>query len=288
MIGFEHLQVIESISELGSFRKASESLHKAQSAISYSVKLVEEYYEIKIFNRETYRPELTEDGKLILMKIKELLKQANDFDNYAKEIKGEVELELRIGVTALYPLEKITCLLHQFKKEFPQTNIHLNIEVLSGEKMLLNKQIDIALIENVTQVDKIEYVEFDSVKMPLLVARNHPVVKIKKVREKNLLKYPQIILKSTYENPHNFGVLADSLKWYVTDTSSKKTLIMEGLGWGRLPEHMVEKELVDGDLIRIDNDEKVMAKINVAKLKSKSLGPVAKRFWEYYVNLILS
>ena len=59
MIALEHLHVIDVIHQEGSFRKASEKLFKARSAVSYSVKQVEDYYQIQIFDRDTYRPELT-------------------------------------------------------------------------------------------------------------------------------------------------------------------------------------------------------------------------------------
>ncbi len=83
-------------------------------------------------------------------------------------------------------------------------------------------------------------------------------------------------------------MVEESLKWYVTDTLSKKTLIMEGLGLGRLPIHMVEKEIQDGSLVVIKHDKKHIAKVNVAKLKKKALGPIGKRFWEYFENLAVS
>ena len=64
MINLEHLQVIETICREGSFQKASEKLFKARSAVSYSVKQVESHYDIQIFNRATYRPELTPEGSV--------------------------------------------------------------------------------------------------------------------------------------------------------------------------------------------------------------------------------
>jgi len=40
--------------------------------------------------------------------------------------------------------------------------------------------------------------------------------------------------------------------WTVTDMHTKKNLIKSGLGWGRLPKYLIEKELADGSLIRLD------------------------------------
>ena len=78
MIALEHLHVIDVIHQEGSFRKASEKLFKARSAVSYSVKQVEDYYQIQIFDRDTYRPELTRDGKILIQKIQQLIEAANE------------------------------------------------------------------------------------------------------------------------------------------------------------------------------------------------------------------
>ncbi len=91
------------------------------------------------------------------------------------------------------PLEKITCLLHQLKKEFSETDIHLNVEVLSGERIITEGLIDIALIKKVSQVERIDYSEIGSISMPVLISKNHPVCKLTKVTEKDLINYPQLI-----------------------------------------------------------------------------------------------
>ena len=108
MIALEHLHVINVIHQEGSFRKASERLFKARSAVSYSVKQVEEYYQIEIFTRNTYRPELTRNGKILVNKIQHLLNEANDFDTFARQMNSEVETELRISFSAIFPMDKVT------------------------------------------------------------------------------------------------------------------------------------------------------------------------------------
>jgi len=282
MVNLEHLQVIDTICAVGSFQKASEKLHKVRSAVSYSVKQVESYYDIQIFNRETYRPELTADGKLLIVQIRHLLNQASEFETFINEMKGENETELRLGVSANFPLDKITRLLTELKQKFEGTTIHLEIEVASGERMLLDEKVDIAIYGSPSRNKAIDYKLIDTMNVPLVISKDLPLVDINRVSEAELAAHPQVIIKSTDSKSPDTDILDEALKWYVTDLHTKKTLITQGLGWGRLPQHLVDKEIEKNELISLDTLGKLELPIYVTKLKNKSLGPVALKIWNYF------
>ena len=61
----DQLLVLESIIRTGSFAAAAKELHRVPSAISYSIKTLEEGLEIKIFDRSRQRAVLTTEGKRI-------------------------------------------------------------------------------------------------------------------------------------------------------------------------------------------------------------------------------
>lgn len=283
MVNLEHLQVINTICAEGSFKKASEKLHKVRSAISYSVKQVEAHYDVQIFNRKTYRPELTKEGQILIVQIRRLLKQATEFDIFVNEMKGDNETELRLGVTNIFPLDKITQLLLDLKKDYPSTTIHLDIEVASGERMLLNEQVDIAIYGTLSKDKAVDYKLIDTINMPLLISKKLLLKNTRNISESDLAIYPQVIVKSTDRKAPDIGIVDDALKWYVTDLYAKKTLIAAGLGWGRLPQHVVETELKNNDLICLDTLGELNLPIFITKLKNKALGPVALKIWNHFL-----
>lgn len=283
MTNFEHLLVIDTICKEGSFQKASEKLYKVRSAISYSVKQVEAHYDMQIFNRDTYRPELTADGKLLIVQIRRLLKQAHEFETYIKQMKGENETELRLGVGSLFPINKITDLLIELKNEFPNTTIHLETEVASGERVLLDEKVDIAIYGSPTRNKVVDYKLIDNISVPMVISSQLPLKDIRNVSESDLMVYPQVIMKSSDRLSPDTGIIDDALKWYVTDLTTKKALIMAGLGWGRIPLHLVTQELQNKKLISLNNLGDFNVPIYVAKLKNKTLGPVALKIWNYFV-----
>ncbi|MGF1750151.1 MULTISPECIES: LysR family transcriptional regulator [Vibrio] len=282
MTNLEQLQVIETICDEGSFQKASEKLYKVRSAISYAVKQMESHYGVQIFTRDTYRPELTAEGKVLIVQIRRLLQHASDFETFVIEMKGDIETELRLGVSSLFPIDKITGLLLDLKKKFPKTTIHLDIEVASGERRLVDKNVDIAIYGSLSRHSSVDYLRIDTITIPLVISKTLVPSLSKPLFENDLLQYPQVIMKSSDQQSPDTGVLDETIKWYVTDLATKKALIESGLGWGRMPLHLVHEEIQSGQLLVLDIYDELNLPIYVAKLKSKPQGPVAKAIWRYF------
>lgn len=62
----DQLYVIDTILKTGSFTAASKELHRAQSAVSHTVKTIEEEWGVDLFDRTSYRAKLTRTGEAIL------------------------------------------------------------------------------------------------------------------------------------------------------------------------------------------------------------------------------
>ncbi len=62
--------------------------------------------------------------------------------------------------------------------------------------------------------------------------------------------YVQVVVSGTgvgdYEQSRD--MLAGGQKWNVSDFNTKKSVIKAGLGWGGMPEHLIEPELKTGEL----------------------------------------
>ena len=284
MIPLEHLNVINVIHQEGSFRKASERLFKARSAVSYSVKQVEEYYQVEIFSRETYRPKLTRNGEILINKIQHLLNEANDFDMFARQMNNEVETELRISISAIFPMEKVTSLLSHLKQEFPKTIIHLNIETASGERMLLDDLVDIGIYGGVEQDLRVQYTCIDECRLPVYISDSFPLASKEVIDLSDLISYPQVVVKSSYKTSPDTGIVKEGLQWFVSDHNVKKMLICNGLGWGRLATHQVESEIAANKLLKLSSQKEMTIPIYVAKLKNKALGPVGMAVWNFFTE----
>ena len=219
---------------------------------------------------------------MLLVKIRQLLRHAGEFDAYVGELKGESETELRLGVTSAFPLSRITDLLTTLKRDFPHTTIHLNIEVASGERMLLNDEVDLGIYGTLGRHGHIDYQRIDTLDIPLVISSTLPLADQQQVTEADLADYPQVILTSSDRQSPDTGILDDALKWYVSDQQAKIALIKAGLGWGRLPHHLVADEIAGNELICLDTLGPMTLPIYIARQKHKVMGPVAHRIWRHF------
>jgi DNA-binding transcriptional LysR family regulator len=71
-----------------------------------------------------------------------------------------------------------------------------------------------------------------------------------------LARYIQLVLtdRTDLSKGKQFGVLSPRI-WRLADLGAKHEFLRAGLGWGGMPLHMVERELADGTLVRIEPED---------------------------------
>lgn len=135
------------IIDCGTLSGAARKLHIAQSALSGQIRALEESYGAVLFLRTNRRLELTETGRLLYEKAKNI---AALEDAARREIEAHEAGScgtVRIGMTQAYPDVQMTELLLRFQKENPL--IHYEFyEVNSGEviELLRNGIVEIGIV----------------------------------------------------------------------------------------------------------------------------------------------
>ena len=282
-ISIEQIRCLNEVAAQGSVHSASLKLNKAKSAINYSINKLEEQLSFKVLDRSSYRTKLTHKGLLFLEKAKPLLKESTALTESAKQIASGVETKVTMSATALYPTEKLNTVMSNVLKKFESTEFIFHKEILSGEKMLREGLVDIAIFENLNNTLDFDYKPIGSVDLKLVVSSEHELLTYDSISEEDLMKFPQIVQRSTIPDDYSVGVKENALKWTVSDLASKKELIIAGLGWGRLPSHEIESELNNGSLSHLENlkqDHRV--DICICKHKDKDVGAVTQYIWDSF------
>lgn len=279
----DQIQVLQSILETGSFRAASQKLNRAQSAVSYAIRSLEDELGFSLFDRSGYRPRLTSEGSGFFKKAEELLGDYQSLQKTVEYLKRGYEPVIRLAVSAHWPLPSVISGLRKLSSQFPQTEIKLISEVLSGEELLVAEQVDIALSQvfqnrsglNVRKV-------MDVIQVPVCDP-SHPLAKLKgKASREDLLKYRQVILRSTIEDSKKSAAILNPLNTITVDNFlNKKELLMGGLGWGYMPEHLVRGEIKKKELL-ITHNESQKIPLSVAIRQGQKLGPCTQLLWDYF------
>ncbi len=285
----EQLKMLIKVAELGSLKAASETLFKTQSAISQGIKQLETQLGLQLFSRQGYRLILTNNGRQIYQHALKLLNEAEQLKQLASFLTVGNEATVTIAIEASYDLKRILPVLEMTLNEFPLTQIILRQEYINGAiEAVQSEQADLALttIDNLAlqsgkyEANKLYQGSLCNVAAPKFLKRHPRLTLVTELKDEY-----QIVVQDSGQSSQgiSYSVQAGQRCWYVNDFSTKKTLIMSGIGWGRLPDFMIKDELQSNTLVAInldDFDTSITLKYQAIKLKSRLLGPVANKLWQ--------
>ncbi|EKD37795.1 MAG: Transcriptional regulator, LysR family, partial [uncultured bacterium] len=92
------LKSFVKIADTGNLRKAAETLHISQSALSSQIKFLETRLDLKLFVRSAKGMELTECGRALYPHALAVLSSAEIFTTKARELTGRTERRIKIGI----------------------------------------------------------------------------------------------------------------------------------------------------------------------------------------------
>ena len=130
MQNLNDLRTFIIVVEAGSFTKASAQLNLTQSAISHSVKQLENRLKIKLLNRTTRSLSPTEAGEQLYNRIKPLLTSIEMEVDALGDLTGSLRGRLRINGTDLAFVHVLWDKLAKFCQQYPQ----IELEMVSNVK----------------------------------------------------------------------------------------------------------------------------------------------------------
>ena len=283
----EQLKSLQAIVEGGSLRVAAQNLHRTQPTISVAIKNLEEELGVKLFDRNQYRNTLTPQGEALYEKAKLVLGQAQSLKNLATQLSAGEELEVGLAFTSAIPVSPIISTIRQCKVEYPKTRLEMYSENGLGPLDLLDDgRASLLLIPWMKNIENLESMHFMNMRFISVIAAHSPLLKEYDVVPKAVMKnHPQVIISGRKSSKTTYGVLEGGDQWRVNDFQTKKEIIMQGMGWGSLPEHLIKQELEQGLLAPISVEGEVEPpniEIRVARLEGEPVGPVAQRLWDLF------
>jgi len=284
---YDQLIALNAIIKAGSFKAASDLLHKSQPAISVSIKKLEEEFGLKIFSRDQYRPVLTPQGKAFFDRSQVVLSHTNALRTLGKQLALGHEPKIRIAIEATCPMHLTLEILKKFFKDYPHTKLDLLFEYIGGAtERLLEDKADLALTPVFEPNPSIVLLFLNTTIMVPVVAPHFFVQgKSYKPNDEEMKEHVQTIIQDTSKvSPKKMGYLKDGNHWTVNNYLIQKQIIMSGLAWGFLPNHLIEDELKNKTLtqLKTKNIKPYRFAINVVRRSDQPIGPVTTKLWEYF------
>lgn len=145
-ITIEQWRALMAVVDAGGYAQAAEALHKSQSAITYAVQKIESQLNVKAFEVQGRKAQLTPTGQLLYRRAKALLEEAASLERAAGALSAGWEAELRLAVEIVFPTWLLLQVLDRFGAESPHTRVEVIESVLDGtSEALLKGECDLAI-----------------------------------------------------------------------------------------------------------------------------------------------
>ncbi|MGH1439350.1 MAG: LysR substrate-binding domain-containing protein [Cellvibrionaceae bacterium] len=252
MISLEALQAIDSIDRKGSFAAAAEELFKVPSALTYTIKKVEEQLNIKLFDRNKQRAKLTPTGKLLLERGREILKQVKLLEEQAKRIETGWETELRIVVDTILPTTPLWPILKQLMVEQPWLNLQLSEEALSGSwEALVTERADLVIGVTGDEPTGAHWHKeaLGQISTSIVCSNKHPAASLNSpISRESLKSFTHIVVADSAINlpQRNVGLLGLNQVLSVANMDKKYEALIHGAGISHLPDYLAKPAIDEG------------------------------------------
>ena len=236
--------------ESQSFSRAAEKLFITQPAISKRISTLEFALDCQLFDRLGKNVQLTQAGEALIPSYQRILAELDETERIISTLRTQVSGHLKFGTSHHIGLHRLPPVLRKYSDRFPE--VELDIQFMDSEQaaaLILKGNIELALITLPDSIKKpLTTIPVWADPMKCVVAKDHVLAKQKMVTRKQLSNHGVLIQS---HSTHTRDIIDDALK---LDSNIKvimesnyletiKAMIQNGLGWGVLPESMIDDSL---------------------------------------------
>ncbi|MGI2170222.1 LysR substrate-binding domain-containing protein [Shewanella sp. MF05960] len=253
-ITIDALRALDAIERKGSFAAAAASLYRVPSALTYTIKKLEDDMGTALFDRTKQKAQLTPAGKIVLEQGRQILLATHRLIDSVQQLESGWESEIRLSRDTVIPQAPLFQLIEQFNQLKHSVDISIDVEAVGGGwDALHSRRADIVigasgeLPRGVFQTHKIGEIEF-----VFAVAPHHPLAFVDEVLAADkLTEYVSVVVADTAQvlPTRSSGLFQSKQVIRVNTMETKIAAQRQGLGIGFLPRHMVQCYFNSGELI---------------------------------------
>lgn len=294
------LKVFYTVANRLSFTKAASELFITQPAISKHIHELEEEYKIKLFERKGSKISITKAGELLLKHTKNIFEIYREIDFDMSGLINQQQGMLRLGASTTisqYVIPPILARFHQKSKGIKINLLNGNTEQI--ESGILNKEIEIGIVEGQSKNQSIKYTQFLKDELVLVCNSKNPLVNKKQVTKEDL-KSMRFLMREqgsgTLEvieyalKPFEIKISQLTIEMQLGSTESIKSYLMNSDCVAFISIHAISKELKNQELSILNVKDLMIERffyIITLHGKTDSLSDVFRKNIASYYNLNL-
>lgn len=278
-------QVLKTVADQGSFRKAAELLGLTPSAVSHAVSSMEKELGFFVFNRGKNGVMLTNYGERLLPYVNAVLNSDESLQQAVAEFNGLKQGRIKIGCFSSVCTNWMPELIHAFAKSYPA----IEMEIFQGtyddvSYWIKNGVVDVGFL-SVSSAGEIPIVPL--YKDPLLcvvpkgLRTRQGRMEVEELREYQFVTQRE----STDADIQNFMKEHDlnvTSNYHVVDDLSTVAMVAHGFGICLMPEMVMQDIPYEVDCFHLKEDAYRI--IGLAALDFEAMAPAVHMFYEQVVK----
>ena len=251
----EALTMMDAIAQSGSFAAAARQLGKVPSALTYSVRQLEDALDVLLFDRRSRQATLTAAGQELLDEGRRLLEQIDAVANRVRRVATGWETQLTVAVDDAVSRTTILELCEAFYEPAPPTRLRIRTEVLSGTwEALVTGHADLAIgVGTERQLPSgLAMKDLGKLDFVFAVAPHHPLAgHPEPIDDAELLRHRAVAVADSALRlpPMTVNLLPGQDVLTVSSMQAKIDALLRGLGCGFVPEPMARDHIAAGRLV---------------------------------------
>lgn len=258
MFSYHDLIVIDAVARRGSFSSAAEELYKVPSAISYTVKSIEDKLDVLLFKRLHRKVQLTTAGEYFVIQARLLLKQMNEIKQQTQRVANGWQSSVSIALDNVVREASVNQLVADFYQQFPDVELLLTMEVFNGVwDALADGRADIVIgaTAAIPITGDVAYRAMGELSWDFVVSPNHSLAAYDNpLSDDQLVEYPSIGLEDSARTlpKRTTWLLNNQRRLVVPNWHSAEQCFIAGLGIGFMPTHRATPLIEKGLLVKKD------------------------------------
>ena len=289
-MNLKRLEYFCQLAVLGNFTRAAQAVGIAQPALTVAIQKLEQEVGLKLINRADKNSLLTAEGEVLYKLATQLLSQAKQVELELEELKDLERGTIRFGVSAMMGSYYFPKILTEFKQKYPNIKIHLVDQGTAAlEKMLLNSELDLALVRGDLENPQLRYTELINEEVVAGMVSSHPLAAEQTISLAQFCQQPLVLFHegyflrevvSQYSKKHQ---LALNICMETNLIELQKSLVRNGVGITTCLSRILQNEQ---QMTSTPFEPKIEFKLSLAWKKNHYLSKASKVFMTYLSSTV--
>jgi len=252
------IQAFQVLAKTGSFTETAKALHLSQSAISHSMKALEQNIGCRLFDRVGKKALLNQAGEQFLIHVERILQEMNQARSELRHLGQWGQGRLRVSATPTACQYLLPSVLREFKESFPKCAILIEPgDTPQALDLLRQNRVDLALALEPPAEERITFRSLFYDELKFLVSPLHPWAKAGKVLPEEISSQNYILYN---KGSYTFRIIARHFSQEAINLRSSlelgsmeaiKELVKLGLGVSILAPWIARAEIEEGSLVSV-------------------------------------